>query len=225
MNALLHLIVLATFSVAAQGAEPAETEVIVIPSMHGAHKNHGTYDYEVLFSLVNSLEADFVGVEIRPEDIGRDRTYLSANYPYEMTELAGRYPGRVFGVDWLGSTIVGESIPEGYFANLNVLKLSAALNDDEVQNTSKPGEIAVLENRQSHLIEQATPAALADGRYGEMSREIDRLERAWLSGTIYEDLLDFNQQRDAEIGGNIIAFMERNRGSRVVFTSTYWRHS
>jgi hypothetical protein len=122
----------------------------------------------------------------------------------------------VFGVDWLGKGIVGQPIPEGYFANLDVLKLSAALNDDQAQNTSKPDQIAALENQQGQLIELATPASLADGRYGQMCREIDRLERLWLTGTDYEDILDFNQQRDAKIGANIMAFLESNRGKRVV---------
>ncbi len=157
MRAVLHWIILATalsatLITAAQGAEPAQTEVIVISALHGAHKNHASYDYDTLFSLVEFLNADFIGVELRPEDIGREREYLSSKYPYEMIELATRYPETVFGVDWLGSSIEGGPIPEEYFANLEVLKLSAVLNDDQAQNASKPAEIAVLQEQQSQLV-------------------------------------------------------------------------
>lgn len=216
MTALFRFIGLTVFSFSLQGAEPAVTEVVVIPSIHGAHKDHPTYDYEVLFSLVETLRPDFVGVEIRPEDIGKASKYLSSNYPHEMVELSRRYAGRVFGVDWLGAGIVGQAIPAGYFANLEALKLMAALDEDPLQNARKPDQLAALESQQTRLVELATPASLADGRYGQMCREIDRLERAWLAGTIYEDTLDFNQQRDAEIAANIIAFLESNRSKRVV---------
>jgi hypothetical protein len=42
------------------------------------------------------------------------------------------------------------------------------------------------------------------------------LEESWLSGTIYEETLVFNQQRDVKIGKNLISFIKANPGTRVV---------
>lgn len=192
------------------------TEVAVIAAMHGAHKNHASYDYESLFTLVESYRPDYVGVEIRPEDINADKDYLASYYPYEMAELSQRYKNNVFGFDWLGDEIKGKPIPNGYFKNLSVLSLTNALYADDAMLEKRPKQLEALEKLQETLIDKATAASFNDGKYGQLCREIDTLETLWLKDTPYAEIQQFHQTRDNEIGQHLISYIEKNKGKRIV---------
>lgn len=198
-----------------KGHAAQQTEVIVIASIHGAHKNHSGYDYETLFSLVQSFKPEFVGVEIRADDINSDVSYLRSNYPSEMIELSQRYKGRVFGFDWLGYEIENQSIPSDYWKNLRVLQLSKELDADTEMLNRQPNKLNELAKLQEEIVQSATPALLNNGKYGKICREIDGLEENWLKNTPYTEIQKFNQTRDAEIGKNIITFIENNKGKRI----------
>ena len=172
--------------------EAIRTELLVVSSLHGAHEGHASFDYDDLFTLVRDFDPDHVGVEIRPEDIGKSRDDLAWMYPREMIELAHRYPERVFGFDWLGDEIAGKPVPRSYFKEMRVKKLSAALADDEAMQSRKPRQIARLEQEQAQIIAAATASSLADGRYGALCRRIDALERSWLTGSQYEEIVAFS---------------------------------
>jgi len=193
----------------------SQTEVVVIASMHGAHKNHAGYNYETLYSIVQSFKPDFVGVEIRSEDINSDLSYLKSNYPAEMIELSQRYKGKAFGFNWLGHEIENQSIPSDYWKNLRVIQLSKELDADIEVLKLQPKKLSELKKVQEDIIRSATPARLHNGKYGEVCREIDSLEEQWLKNTRYTEIQRFNRTRDAEIGKNIIKFIEHNRGKRI----------
>ena len=213
---ILPFILLTVLSAAPERTQASTTELLIISSLHSAHEGHPGFDYDVLFSLVRDFDPNLVGVEIRPEDVGMSREYLSANYPREMVELAQQYRGRSFGFDWLGPDIAGFPIPESYFRDLSITKLSAELAGDEAMMARKPEQIAELEREQSLIIAAATPSSLADGRYGALCRQIDALEQNWLAGSKYEEILEFNRRRDEEIARNLIRFIERHPGHRIV---------
>ena len=200
----------------ANGSGSTKTELLIVSSLHTAHIGHPTFDYDVLFSLVREFEPEYVGVEIRPEDIGMSRDYLSSNYPREMIGLAFQYQENAFWIDWLGHEIAGTFIPESYWKDLRVTKLSVELVKDEAVMARKPNQIALMEQEQSQIIETATPSSLADGRYGALCRQIDELERDWLTGSIYEEIFAFNQRRDEEIARNLLRFLDSHRGSRII---------
>jgi hypothetical protein len=216
LRGLLPFLCLIVLAGIVAGSPPDRTEVLVVSSLHSAHRDHATFDYDVLFSLVRDFDPDFVGAEIRPEDIGMGEQYLSSNYPHEMVELARRYQGRAFGFDWLGYEIAGTPIPESYFKDLHITKLSAELTDDEAMMAKKPEQIARLEQQQADIVAAATPASLADGRYGALCRQIDELEQSWLAGSRYEPIFAFNRLRDEEIARNLVRFIESHPGSRIV---------
>ena len=200
----------------AEGSRTDEVELLVVSSLHSAHEGHAGFDYDDLYALVRDFAPDYVGVEIRPEDIGKSRNEISWIYPREMIELAQAYQDRVFGFDWLGHEITGEAIPRNYFKELRVKMLSAHLADDETMQARKPQQIVQLEQEQAEIVAAATASSLADGRYGELCRQIDALEQRWLMGSKYEEIIAFNRVRDEEIAGNITRFIERHKGSRIV---------
>lgn len=216
MQIVLPFILLTASVPTANASESTKTELLIVSSLHTAHKGHPTFDYDDLFSLVRDFEPKYVGIEIRPEDIGMSRDYLSSNYPREMVELAFQYQESAFGVDWLGHEIAGTFIPESYWKDLNVKKLSAELAKDEAMMARKPNQIALIEQEQSQIIATATPSSLADGRYGALCRQIDELERDWLTGSRYEEIVAFNRRRDEEIAWNLIRFLDSHPKSRIV---------
>jgi len=146
------------------------TTILAIASLHGLHKDNPTFSYNRLFEVVDKFEPDFVGVEIRQEDIGADEAYLSRNYPYEMVELSKRYEGRCFGFDWLGDDIAGKPIPENYWKEISAYKkLERQLGEDpDFQDTPLLEE---LFNQQMDIATTATPSSLVDGRYGEVTKQ------------------------------------------------------
>jgi hypothetical protein len=216
LRAVLLLAIVSVSVTAVKGSQTDPTELLVVSSLHSAHKGHETFDYDDLYSLVRTFDPDFVGVEIRPEDIGMGRDYLSSNYPREMVELAQQYQGHAFGFDWLGHEIAGMPIPESYFRELRVIKLTADLASDEAMMKKKPAQISRLEKEQGEIVAAATAASLADGRYAALCRQIDELEQNWLAGSQYEEIVAFNRQRDEEIARNLIRFVGNHPGSRIV---------
>lgn len=213
---ILTLVFLTLLAAPAIGSETGETELLVVSSLHAAHEGHAAFDYDDLFSLVRDFDPDHVGVEIRPEDIGESRNYLSRIYPREMIELADRYQDRAFGFDWLGHEIAGMPVPKSYFRDMRVKKLAAELAVDEAMLESKPEQIARLEHEQAEIVATATASSLADGRYGALCRQIDELEHNWLAGSKYEEIIAFNRLRDEEIARNLIRFIDSHHGSRIV---------
>jgi len=197
--------------------ETKVTEVVVISAMHGMHKGHPSYDYETLYSLVKSYNPDFVGVEIRNEDIGLDADYLNSNYPNEMVVLANQYEKNVFGFDWLGSEIQGKPIPAQYWKNLEVKKIEKQLSNDEAFLKSKPKRLNAISKEMGTILKYATPSSLNDGQLGQLRREKVKLWQQWTKGTIYQKIFEFNNLRDKRIGENITSIISKNRGSRIVF--------
>jgi len=182
------------------------TTILAIASLHGLHKDNPTFSYNRLFEVVDKFEPDFVGVEIRQEDIGADEAYLSRNYPYEMVELSKRYEGRCFGFDWLGDDIAGKPIPENYWKEISAYKkLERQLGEDgedpDFQDTPLLEE---LFNQQMDIATTATPSSLVDGRYGEVTKQYYQAVDDLLRNTIYEDLSRFRHKRDEEIGGHMV---------------------
>lgn len=192
------------------------TELVIISAIHGAHNDHPGYNYRTLHALVDSYEPDFVGVEIRPEDINSGAKYLENNYPREMVELSLQYGNKAFGFDWLGESIEGEKIPTGYWNTLRIKQLSKAMNNDHTFLEREPKELAELIEIQSKIIEEATPSSMNNGSYGQICREIDALEAEWYGGTQYMEIIEFNRKRDSKIGENVIAFIESHKGNRIV---------
>jgi len=211
---LLASIILLLFSLTSNAIE--KTELVIISAMHGAHNNHPTFDYKTLYNLVDSFEPDFVGIEIRQEDIKSDPEYLKNNYPKEMVELSLNYKSNVFGFDWLGESIEGMQIPNGYWSDLKIKKLSKAMNKDNGFLNKEPKELSKLRRLQSIIIKQATPSSLNNGEYGRICREIDKLQGAWYKGSQYFEIIEFDKKRDTRIGHSIIQFIEQHQGSRIV---------
>jgi len=113
----LSPIAIAVFCALPLGAAPAaKSQIAIIGTLHGRHAKSPGYTYSTLYSLIRCLKPDYVGVEMRQEDLPRPRAYLEANYPKEMIELASEWNARAFGFDWLGDDVANAPIPADWWS-------------------------------------------------------------------------------------------------------------
>jgi len=188
------------------------TTVMAIASMHRFHKDHPTFDYDKLFYVVERFQPDYVGIEIRPEDISADESYLARNYPHEMVTLSKRYSDRCFGFDWLGEDIIGQPIPSNYKEISVYKRLERAINED---TDFESGILDDLFEQQMDIVKTATPTSLIDGRYDTVTKRYYQTVDDLLRGTKYELISKFNHKRDQEIGQNIVNFIRGHFGTRI----------
>jgi hypothetical protein len=188
------------------------TKVLVLATMHGAHERSINYRYEDVYARIAAFGPTALAVELRQEDLSPPAPYLASYYPAEMIELARRYASIARGIDWLGSTIEGRPIPDGYFANVDVKRLERALDADASMVDPK---LDSLQSQRAAIIPEATASALNDGRYDVLNRHYYRALAAHLHGTKYQPISDFYAARDAHIAANAIALIRADRGGRV----------
>lgn len=199
----------------ASGA-PAQgnTQVMVLATIHGAHRDHPSYGYEDVGSIVREFEPDVVAVEMRAEDLGADEAYLAANYPPEMRAVAKAYRDRAEGIDWLGTELEGKPVPSDWWRAQSPIKaLERDLQKDPAVRTPKAD---ALQEEQMRIVRTASAAALNDGRYDTLARRYyDTLEEE-LAGTRYELLTSFYRARDQRIATNAASLVAANPGRRIM---------
>lgn len=67
-----------------------DTKVMVLGTLHGAHRNNEFYNYNHIFSIIENFNPEVIGVEIREEDL------LESRYKHNY---------KILGFDWLGKDI------------------------------------------------------------------------------------------------------------------------
>ena len=104
----------------------------VVGTLHSFHRDSSSCAYEHVYGHIASFKPDYIGVEIRPEDMGRGDDYLRRFYPEEMIALKNRKVPcmDVFGFDWLGKSIENLEIPADYFKTLPVKRLENEIETD-----------------------------------------------------------------------------------------------
>ncbi len=175
-------------------AQSGVTQVMIVASMHGLHKTSTAYSYEMLYALVRDFKPDLVGVEIRPEDLGRDQEYLQDNYPKEMIELAQTWGEHAFGFDWLGNDVAGAPIPHDWWTHGSPIKRLERELDQDPDFKSK--QLDAIRAQQSDILRSATPSSLNDGRYDRLNDAYYARLQQRLHGTRYAPIAQFYASRD-----------------------------
>lgn len=195
----------------------AQTKVYLIPSLHGLHKTNHNYSYDSLRTFISRLKPDVIAVEIRSIDVSEDTSYLKNNYPYEMWKM--RYwfrDKKIEGFDWLGNDINGKLIPQNYWREISeIKKTEKALNNDSIYSNSilqcdsfLTRRLEILQNCTLKQILESNDAILCNQYYNCYS-EI-------LSGTKYELIPKFNQERNERILQNINELQKKYNGKTIV---------
>lgn len=199
-------------------SQEKKSEVVIISTIHGAHKTNPNYSYDSLFNFIEKFNPDVIGVEIRKEDIDSSVTYLKNNYPYEMYECIKKYPSKnVLGFDWLGKELEGKAIPVNYWKDISAIKkLQQKLNTDSTV-LQKLSILDIIKEKKNKLALNASLPELNDGRYDLINHIYYEQLNALLQATEYISLSEFYQQRDEHIAQNILEIIKQNKGKRMIF--------
>lgn len=199
-------------------SQEKKSEVVIISTIHGAHKTNPNYSYDSLYKFIDKFNPDVIGVEIRNEDIDSSFTYLKNNYPYEMYACIKKYPSKnVLGFDWLGKELEGKAIPENYWKDISAIKkLQQKLNTDSTI-LKKLSILDIIKEEKNKLALNASLPELNDGRYDLINHIYYEQLKALLQATVYLSLSDFYQQRDEHIAQNILEIIKKNKGKRMIF--------
>jgi hypothetical protein len=200
------------------GASPAaKSPLTVVATLHGLHAKSPRYSYATLYSLVKCLQPDYVGVEIRPEDLTRPEPYLEANYPREMIALAAEWKARAFGFDWLGDDVAGAPIPADWWAKGSPVKqLERALDGDRRYQDSLLDSITA---REKAILADATPENVNGPLYGDLNDRYYARLAYLLAGSPYQAVPEFYARRDYRLALNVAAFVKGHEGSRIVIVT------
>ncbi len=193
--------------------------VMVVASLHNLHQSDRNYGYDRLYRIIRDFRPDWVGVEIRPEDMTADAAYLGGWYPREMRELKGEYPGRVFGFDWFGDDLNGRPIPSDW-RDTNAVKVMERDIDSapELQTPARralKARLDAIQARQQALLANTTPRGLNDGRYDVLCVDYYDTLRQYVAGTRFEAMSRFYTARDAHLAAAVAAFVKGHPGQRI----------
>jgi hypothetical protein len=204
-------------------AVAAPTEIMVVASLHGLHKTDPHYSYDDLSHLVQRFEPDWVGVEIRPEDMSADPAFVASLYPHEMVTLKDLYGARSFGFDWFGDEFAGRPISRDDLRSGRIKTLERdSDNAPELQTADRHKlslKIDALSRREAALLDGITPETLNAGTYDRLSARRYAIMRRWLAGTRFAALTDFYAARDSHIADAVGRFIKAHRGQRIVIVT------
>lgn len=217
-NKIIILFSFLTFPVISVMAQTIKSQVIIISTIHGAHKVNPNYSYDSLYVFIEKFNPDIIGVEIRKEDIDSSASYLKNNYPFEMYECITKYSSKkIFGFDWLGDDIAGKAIPENYWKEKSIIKkLQQKLSNDSILQ-QKLSILGIIQEEKKKLVLNASLTELNDGRYDLINRIYYEQLNLLLRKTEFEPLSDFYKKRDEMIAENILEIIKNNEGKKMIF--------
>ncbi|MFC5272343.1 hypothetical protein [Adhaeribacter terreus] len=202
-----------------ESASPAEVQVLA--TIHKFHLSNPNYPYAKVTQLIQTFNPDIIAIEIRPEDLKEDTTYLKQFYPLEMRQVLKDFPlEKVRGIDWYGEEMRGKKMPSDVFKNEQtelgkIKKLEREMNRDSLV-IPRLAPLAELGKQQAELARTAPPAVLSNGQYDELTRNFYEVLDEAVKDTRYETYTNFNRRRDEIITENIVNLVQENPGKRII---------
>ena len=115
MKIKIYLAVLFVISSFTNPIFAQKTEVLILPTIHAGHKKNINYNFEHVRRIIQNFQPDIIALEIRPEDMNRDTTYLIPLYNPEMIMFKNEFPEAVkAGIDFMGSDFEGKPLPANF---------------------------------------------------------------------------------------------------------------
>ena len=197
--------------------------VLVVASLHKGHLTDPNYSYDDLNKIIKTFKPDWVGVEIRPEDMSADPAYVQSWYPQEMWTLKDTYGDKTFGFDWFGDDLNGQPIPADW-RTTNAIKALEAQSDAaaELKTPDKQvlsAKLDAIRAQQDALLAKTNPRGLNDGRYDALCVQYYDTLKQYFDGTRFADISTFYTARDAHITANIAAFIKAHPGDRIAIVT------
>ncbi len=199
-----------------------EQEVLVLPSIHGAHETNPNYSYEDLMQIVKTYDPDIIGVEIRPEDFQMPSDSLDLFYPLEMIMVRDSFPGKVYGIDFYSDgtrdvVVNREMFSDSASEMYHLKKLSQDMSLDSVLvDAFKEAGIPKIHEEQRRMAFSYSAEEFLKGEYDSITARQYRLEDSLLKNGKYAAYPVFNNQRDLQITKNAIKLIKQNPQKKVL---------
>ncbi len=214
-------ILLATFLfIGCNNSKP--TEVLVLPTLHGAHEVNPNYTYDDLEQIIKAYNADIIGVEIRPIDMKMNSDSLDVFYPIEMIRVRDSFPGKVIGIDYYNDATENEPVSKKIFTDsttqLGKMKvlMNAMEKDSVFLRAYEAAGIPAIQEEQKRIALNYSAAEFLKGEYDSLTGRQYRLEDSLYKNTPYESYAIFNNNRDYHITKNALELIKSNPSQRVL---------
>jgi hypothetical protein len=197
-----------------------DVEIFILPSLHTLHRANVNYSYDSLRAVIKKIDPDVIFVEIRPEDLQEDTTYLKRNYPLEMVAIPFWFRNKkVLGMDWLGKEYVGKKLPENYWKEISLIKKweEAVEADSTIAMDLLDCEEIVAQR--IPMLKSGSVQQIVNGDDEQLTiKYYQCLERVYLN-TPHQRLTDFYKQRNYIMAENIAREISKNgKGKYLVVT-------
>lgn len=200
-----------------------ETQVLVLPTIHGAHEMNENYTYDDLMQLVKAFDGDVIGVEIRPEDMEMETDSLDIFYPLEMIMVRDSFPGKVQGIDYyneetknitVNRQMFNDTLSEMY--RIKRLTQDMTLDSAFVADYQKT-QLPKIQEEQRRIAMNYSAEEFLKGEYDSITGRQYQIEDSLYSNSIYAAYPVFNYRRDLQITLNALQIVQDNPGKKILF--------
>lgn len=217
---ILAAFLAAIFLLACNSPEP--TEVLVLPSLHGAHEVNKNYTYEDLMQIIKAYNPEVIGVEIRPVDMKMNSDSLDVFYPVEMIRVRDSFPGKVKGIDHYNVETMKIPVSRKIFTDSTtelgrIRNLMSSMQQDSLfLSRYEAAGISKIQEAQKRIALTYSAGDFLKGEYDSLTQRQYRLEDSLFRNTPYEAYTRFNDNRDLQITKNALELVNTNPSKRVL---------
>ncbi len=198
------------------------TEVLVLPTLHGAHEVNPNYTYADLEKIIKAYNPDAIGVEIRPIDMTMNSDSLDVFYPIEMIRVRDSFPGKVTGIDFYNEVTKNDVVRKNMFTDTTtqmgrMKQLIGNMQKDSLFLIAyEAAGIPAIHEEQERIALNYSAAEFLKGEYDSLAGRQYRLEDSLYKNTPYESYTVFNNNRDYHITKNALELIKANPSKRIL---------
>jgi hypothetical protein len=201
-----------------------KTELLLLPTIHGAHKKNVKYSFDHVTRIITNFKPDVIAVEIRPEDMDQDTSYLKKFYQPEMIMAKNSFPGiKKAGIDFMGSETSGKHLTVGEMGRFRVMN-QRLMKDSAIVKARIARGMVRLKAKQGELMANLSANEMLSS-YDKVTQEYSEAQTAVLANTPYQYYDSFSIMRDQKIADNISEIVRNNPGKRVIVLSGANHHN
>lgn len=197
-------------------------EVLVLPTLHGAHELNDNYTYDDLMQIAKAFDPDVIGVEIRPVDMEMNSDSLDKFYPIEMINIRDSFPGKVTGIDFYSESSEQIPVHREMFTDTasemgKLKKLQNDMKKDPVlMSRFESSGLPEIYEAQKKMALNSSANDFLKGEYDSLSGRQYSIEDRLYKNTFYEDYSRFNNNRDLQITQNALELIRRNSSKKIL---------
>ncbi|MDP3470101.1 MAG: hypothetical protein Q8S11_17295 [Daejeonella sp.] len=200
-----------------------KTELLILPTIHAGHKRNVSYNFDHVRNIIKNFKPDIIALEIRPEDLDQDTSYLHKFYNPEMVMFRNEFPeAKKAGIDFMGADVAGKPLPDNFLKDsLNEFGKFRLMNqklmrDSAIVKARIEKGLPDLISKRGKMMAGLGANQLMTGEYDALTEEFTVSQAKILRGTPYQYYDDFQVMRDQKIADNIKSIALKNKGKRII---------